>query len=84
MTHICVSKLTAIDSDNSLSPGQRQSTIWTNAGILLTVPLGTRFSEILIKINTFSFKKVHFKISSSKWQPFYLGHNVLTRLLLRP
>ena len=34
MTHICVSKLTIIGSDNGLSPGRRQAIIWTNAGIL--------------------------------------------------
>ena len=32
--------------------------------------LGTNFSEILIKILTFSFKKMHFKVSSTKWRPF--------------
>ena len=56
-THICVSKLPIIDSDNSLSPGRRQAIIWTNDGILLTGPLGTNLSEILSKIHTFSFKK---------------------------
>ena len=30
MTHICVSKLTIIGSDNGLSPGRRQAIIWTN------------------------------------------------------
>ena len=34
VTHICVSKLTIIGSDNGLSPGRRQAIIWTNAGIL--------------------------------------------------
>ena len=34
-THICVGKLTIIDSDNGLSPGRRQAIIWTSAGILL-------------------------------------------------
>ena len=34
-THICVSGLTIIGSDNTLSPGRRQAIIWTNAGILL-------------------------------------------------
>ena len=43
-----------------------------------TEPLRTNFSEILIKILTFSFKKIHFKVSSAKWQPFCLGLNVLT------
>ena len=46
-THICISKLTIIGSDNGLSPGRRQAIIWTNAGILLIGTLGTYFSEIL-------------------------------------
>ena len=44
VTHICVSKLTTIGSDNGLSPGQRQAIIWTNAGILLIRPSGANFS----------------------------------------
>ena len=39
MTHICVSN---------------RAIIWTNAGILLTGPLGTNFNEILIEIHIFS------------------------------
>ena len=35
VTHIGVSKLTIIGSDNGLSPDRRQAIIWTNAGILL-------------------------------------------------
>ena len=77
-THICVSILTIIGSDNGLSPGRRQAIIWTSAGILLIGPLGTYFNEILIEIHTFSFKKMHLKISSAKWRPFCLGLNVLT------
>ena len=46
--HICVTDLIIIGSDNDLSPGRRQAIIWTNAGILLSGPLGTNFSEILI------------------------------------
>ena len=38
VTHICVSKLTIISSDNGLSPGRRQAIIWNNAGILLIEP----------------------------------------------
>ena len=45
VTHMCVGKLTNIDSDNGLSPERRQAIIWTNAGILLIWPLGTKFSE---------------------------------------
>ena len=81
MTHICVSNLTITGSHNGLSPGRRQAIIWTNAEILLIGRLGTNFSEILIKINTFSFKKMPLKMSSGKWQPFCLGLNVLTNTL---
>ena len=69
-THIYVGKLTTIGSDNGLSPGQRQAIIWTIAGILLIGPLGTNFNDILIGIQTFSFKKMHLKMSSAKWRPF--------------
>ena len=51
VTHICVSKLTIIGSDNGLSPERRQANIWTNAGILLVGTLGTNFSEILSEIH---------------------------------
>ena len=77
-THICVSKLTIIASDNGLSPGRRQAIIWNNARILSIRLLGTNFSEILIEILTFSFKKMHLKMSSAKWQPFCFGLNVLS------
>ena len=77
MTHICVSKLTIIGSDNGLSPGRRQAIIWTNAGILLIQTLGTNFSEILGKIHSFSFKKMHLKMSSAKGRLFSLGLDVL-------
>ena len=77
VTHICVGKLTIIGSDNGLSPSGRQAIIWTNDGILLISPKGTNFSEILIGIQTFSFKKMHLKMSSAEWRPFCLGLNVL-------
>ena len=78
VTHICVSKLTIIGSDNGLSPERRQAIIWTNAGILLIGTIGTNFSEILIRIQIFSFKKMHLKMSSAKWHPFCLSLNELT------
>ena len=83
VTHICVSRITNIGSDNGLSPGRRQAIIWTNVGILLIRTLGTNFSEILSEIHTFSFKKMHLKMSSAKWRPFCLGLNVLTNLNYR-
>ena len=75
--HICINKLIIISPDNGLSPARRQAIIWTNAEILLTGPLGRNLSEILIKIYTFSFKKMLLKMLYGKWQPFYLGLNVL-------
>ena len=58
VTHICVSKQTIIGSVNGLSPGRCQAIIWTNAGILLIGLLETNFSEILIEMRIFSFKKM--------------------------
>ena len=75
--HICISKLTIIGSDIGLLLDQRQVIFWTNARILLIGPLGTNFNGILIKILTFSFKKMHLKVASAKWQPFCLCLNVL-------
>ena len=77
VTYICVCKLTTVGSDNGLLPGQRQAIFGTNAGILLIGPLATNFSELLIAIETFSCKKMHFKMASGKCWPFYLGLNVL-------
>ena len=77
--HICVTKLTIIASDNGLSPGRPQAIIWNNDGILSIGLLATNFSEILIEILTFSFKKMRLKVSSAKWRPFCLGLNVLTQ-----
>ena len=81
VTHICVSKLTIIGWDNGLSPGRRQAIISTNARILLIGPLGTNFNETSIEIHAFPFKKIHLKMSSGKWRPFYLGLNVLSDAL---
>ena len=82
VTHICVSDLTIIGSDNGLSPGRRQAIIRTNAEILLIRPLGPNFSEILFEIIIFSFKKMRLKVSSVKRRPFCLGLNVLIGIYL--
>ena len=60
-------------SDNGLAPIRRQAIIWTNAGLLSIGPSGTNISEILIKIQNFSFKKMHLKILSAKMRvnPLY-------------
>ena len=59
VTHICISKIIIVGSDNGLSPDRHQAIIWANAGILLIGPLETNFNESLIEIYTFSFKKTH-------------------------
>ena len=66
-------------SDNGSSPIRRRVIIWTSNGLLLIGPLGTDFNEILTEIHTFSFKKMHLKMSSGKWRPFCLSHNVLRK-----
>ena len=81
VAHICVGNLTIIGSDTGLSPGQRQAITWTNVGMLPIGPLGTNFNEMLIEIRAFSFKKIHLKMSSGKWRPFFLGLNVLSSCL---
>ena len=80
VTHICVSKLTIVGSDNGLSPGRCQAIICTNDGVLLIRTLRTNFSENVIEIHTFPSKKIHLKMSSGKWRPFRLGLNVLTKV----
>ena len=80
--HICVSQQTIIGSENGLSPGRCQAIIWTYAGILLIGTLGTNFSEILIEVRIFSFKKMGLKVSSAERQPSCLGLNVLKAIEL--
>ena len=54
VTHICVSELTIISIDNGSSLARCQAIIWTSAGILLILSLGTNSSEILSDIYIFS------------------------------
>ena len=72
-------KWIGIGSDNGLSPIRRQAIILTNAWLLSIGPLGTNFSEILVNNWTISFKKLHLKISSAKWQPFCPGEDELSK-----
>ena len=72
--YICIGNLTIIGSDNGLLPGLCQAIIWTIAGMLLIWTLGTNFNEILSEVHTFSFKKVHLKMSRGQ-------HNLLDSLV---
>ena len=75
VTHIYVSDLTSIGSDNGLSPGRRQAIIRTNAGILLIRPLGTNFNDF--SRNSYIFIQESLKVSSAKRRPLCLGLNEL-------
>ena len=66
--YICVDNLISIGSDNGLAPGRRQAIIRASAGIVLIGPIG---SEVLMTIHTFSFMKMHLKMSPGKWRPFF-------------
>ena len=55
VTHICVSKLAIVVSNNDLSHSRHQAIVWTSAGIMWIVSFGTH-SEILIEIQIFLFK----------------------------
>ena len=56
----------SIGSGNGLSPVQRQVITCTNAGLLSIRYLGIYLSEIGFGILSFSFKKIHLKLSCAK------------------
>ena len=62
-----------IGSGNGLAPNRWQAITWTNAVVLSIRPLGTNFSEILIKKQNSLFMEMHLKMSSAKWRPFCPG-----------
>ena len=70
-----------IGSDNGLSPDRRQAIIWTNTRILSIGPFRTKFSDIRIKIQNFSFTKMHLKMSG-KWRPFCPGGSWTLNVLI--
>ena len=51
---------------NGLSPVRCQAIILSNTALLSIGPLGMNFNEILIKIQFFSFTKMHMNISSAR------------------
>ena len=80
--YIYIANLTIIGSDNGMSSGQHQAIIWTNAGILLIEPLGTNFSEILVKnsyifIQENAFEKVLCIMAAILSWPLYLQWELL-------
>ena len=75
VTHICVDNLTTIASDNGLPPSQHQAIIWTNVHWTLRNKLQSKSIEMY----TFSFRKMHLKMSPGKWRSIWFGLNVLTQ-----
>ena len=77
MTHICVSELASIGSDNGLSPRRRQAIIRINAGILLIRTLGAQFNEIFYR-NSYIFieenalENVVWKMAAILFRPQYV------------
>ena len=69
-------------SGNGLSPARCQAITSTNADSLLIKPLGTNFSETLFEIQLFSFRWMHLKILSGKFQPFCSGLTMITKASL--
>ena len=70
-----------IDSDNGLSPVRCQVIILTNAGLMLTGPMGTYLSDIVIK-SIFSPENAS-GMSSAERKPFYLSLNLLITITSR-
>ena len=82
VTHICVTKLNVIGSDNGyndLSPDQRSVIIWMNPGQLSIWPLGTNFSKLYTFIQENAFENVVWKMTA-----FCLGLSLFNEILNRP
>ena len=76
--HICISELNIIGSDNGLALTRH---FWTNAGILLIWPLGTDFSEMLIKIHIFFIQANAWEIVICEVRAICLSLDVLKELM---
>ena len=64
--NICVGELNGHRSVNGLAPSHCLNQCW----VIVNWSLGTNFSEFLIKIITFSFKKMCLKLSYAKCRLF--------------
>ena len=69
MMHICSSDIDHHWFRLWLLPVGCQTIMLTNAVFISIGPLGTKFSKVWIKIQSFSLTKRHLKRSSVKWQP---------------
>ena len=71
MPHICVSKSSQHWLVAYAAPSHYLNQCWSIG------PLSTNFSEIFIRIQNFSFTKIHMNISSAKMRPFCPGEDEL-------
>ena len=83
LNHPIVTQLAIIDSDDGLSPGRRQSIIWTSAGILLVWTLRTKLmwnsnrnSYIFIQEN--AFENIVCEMSAILSRPQYVNVLILS------
>ena len=60
-----------IGSDNGLSTLRCHAIIWVNGNLLPNGPFGANLSEMCIKIQQHSYRKMNYKISSAKWRSFW-------------
>ena len=76
-THICVNKLSRHWFRYWLVHVRCLAIIWTDVGLLSMGPWRSYFNKILIKIQQFTLKRMHVRMSSAKYWPSYLGLNML-------
>ena len=79
-THICISKISIIGSDNGLLPGPLHylNQCWDIDNFTPRNKLWYNINRKLIHF--YSFKKMHLKMSSGKWRPSCLSLNVLNHI----
>ena len=79
VTDICVSILTITGSDNGLSPGRRETIIWTDDGIALIGALGSKLQWNLNRnlysfIQENEFVNVIWKLAVTFFRPQYVNN----------
>ena len=67
----------SIGSSNGLSSVRHQAITWTKSELYWIETLGINVSGFHLKMQKFPFKKMHFRMSSSKCPPFCSGLHVL-------
>ena len=77
VTHICVSKLTIIGSDNGLSPDRRQAIIWTNDKNMVDFNLRNKLQWNLKRNSCIFIQENAFENVVCEMASIFLGLNVL-------